>query len=386
MLSFIDQFTRLPERFRCFWIDLTMSFHYRQISLLVILFSFLVGCKKIPQAKLDFADGTYEGEINQDGQKNGTGIYRWIDGSFYEGEYQDDKRHGKGRFLWANGESYIGAYLMDERTGKGIYHWPDGSFYEGDFLSGKRHGWGQFQSTDQIVYAGEWFDDLQHGQGSLTYPDGRILKGIWRKGNLLSKPSVKPQASHKPLVPQVSPESVEKIEERPKPPLDAPQMPPPKSPSQKPKAIPSQVQDASAGTPKIIPSSELEESREDTILAELNPQTDTDRVSDSIKEPAVKVDLINLGSPVESTTPDWSGTVAEADARFITELIDGIDTVSDRASRVPFTGKMRILNAAGKVQGEVNLLDGRLHGEEVFYDLSGKVIETNTWVEGRLKN
>jgi len=363
-----------------------MSFHYRQISLLVILFSFFVGCKKNPQAKLDFADGTYEGEINQDGQKNGTGIYRWIDGSFYEGEYQDDKRHGKGRFLWANGESYKGAYHKDERTGKGTYHWPDGSFYEGDFLSGKRHGWGQFQSTDQIVYTGEWFDDLQHGQGSLTYPDGRVLKGIWRKGNLLSKPSDKPEASLKPKVPQASPKSVVEIEESPIPTLKAPQMLPSKSPSQKPNVIPSPVQDVATVTPKIIPSSEFEESREDTILAELNLQTDTDGVTESIEQPAVTENLISVGTPVDSKSPDWSGTVAEADARYITELIDGIDTVSDRASGVPFTGKMRILNAAGKVQGEVNLLNGRLHGEEVFYDLSGNVIETNTWVEGSLKN
>ena len=89
---------------------------------------------------------------------------------------------------------------------------------------------------------------------------------------------------------------------------------------------------------------------------------------------------------MESISPDWTGTVAEAEAMFITELIDGIDTVSDRESRDPFTGKMRILNAAGKVQGEVNLLNGRLHGDEVFYDDSGKVVETNTWFEGNLNN
>ena len=47
---------------------------------------------------------------------------------------------------------------------------------------------------------------------------------------------------------------------------------------------------------------------------------------------------------------------------------------------------MRILNAEGKVQGEVNLLNGRLHGDEVFYDDSGKVVETNTWFEGNLNN
>ena len=363
-----------------------MLVRYRQISFLILLLSFFAGCKKHPEAKLDFADGTYEGEINKDGQKNGTGIYRWMDGSFYEGEYQEDKRHGKGRFLWANGESYIGAYLKDERTGKGIYHWPDGSFYEGDFLSGKRHGWGKFQSTDKIVYTGEWFDDLQHGQGTLTYPDGRILKGIWRKGNLLSKPAVKPQVSLKPLVPQVSSDSEEEIEKRPRPSLKTPQIKAPQSGSQQTNSAPSPAQDVVTSAPETIPSVELLESQENPTPEEFIPPSDSGDLSESTKETTDKENLTRIDNSVESTTPDWTGTVAEAEAQFITELIDGIDTVSDRASGIPFTGKMRIINAEGKVQGEVNLRNGRLHGDEVFYDRSGKVLETNTWVEGSLKN
>jgi hypothetical protein len=139
-----------------------------------------------------------KGQINRDGEKHGSGIYRWLDGSTYDGEYADDLRHGSGRFLWVNGESYKGDYLKDERTGKGIYDWPDGSQYEGDFLAGKRHGWGRFTSSEGVIYEGEWFDDLQHGTGTLTYLDGRILKGVWRQGELVSKPAKLPAASSKP--------------------------------------------------------------------------------------------------------------------------------------------------------------------------------------------
>ena len=391
MLSINDQFTRLPERLLCFWIGYQMLVRHRQISCLVLLLFFFGGCQKHPQAKLDFADGTYEGEINKDGQKNGIGIYRWMDGSFYEGEYQDDKRHGKGRFLWANGESYKGAYVLDERTGKGIYHWPDGSFYEGDFLSGKRHGWGQFQSTDKVVYSGEWFDDLQHGQGTLTYPDGRILKGIWRKGNLLSKPAVKPQASLKPLIPQVSHDSEEEKEKLSRPLSKTQQKMAPQSRAQQINAIPAPVQDRVTSAPETVPSVELVEPQvdslpEDSISEEFIPPSDTGDLSEFTEEKVEKENFAKIDNTLESISPDWTGTVAEAEAMFITELIDGIDTVSDRESGIPFTGKMRILNAEGKVQGEVNLLNGRLHGDEVFYDDSGKVVETNTWFEGNLNN
>ena len=167
-----------------------------------LLFLVLTGCKTTSTAKLDFSDGSYEGQLNKEGKKHGSGIYRWIDGSIYEGDYLNDLRHGHGRFLWANGESYEGDYLKDERTGKGTYSWPDGSFYKGEFLSGKRHGRGLYQSLDNTVYEGEWFDDLQHGQGTLKYSDGRVLAGVWRKGSLVSKPAALPASSKQPILPK----------------------------------------------------------------------------------------------------------------------------------------------------------------------------------------
>ena len=95
-----------------------MRFKIVYTPIFFLLFLILPGCKTSSTAKLDFSDGSYEGQINKDGEKHGSGIYRWIDGSIYEGNYLNDLRHGHGRFLWANGESYEGDYLKDERTGK----------------------------------------------------------------------------------------------------------------------------------------------------------------------------------------------------------------------------------------------------------------------------
>ena len=54
-------------------------------------------------------------------KKHGKGTYKWLDGSFYEGDFDKDLRQGVGLFKWSNGESYKGDYLADQRTGEGLY-------------------------------------------------------------------------------------------------------------------------------------------------------------------------------------------------------------------------------------------------------------------------
>ena len=167
---------------------LNKSDHEVYLIIFVLLFS-LAGCKSPREVEVGFADGSYVGPLDKNGKKSGKGIYKWNDGSIYEGFYEDDLRSGKGTFTWANGESYQGDYYKDERTGKGIYSWPDGSIYKGDFLVGRRHGTGTFSSSSGTTYEGEWFDDIQHGEGVLTYSNGNVLKGTWNQGQLVRQTS-----------------------------------------------------------------------------------------------------------------------------------------------------------------------------------------------------
>lgn len=284
--------------------------------------------------------------------------------------------------MWANGETYSGNYHHDERTGKGIYLWPDGSRYEGDFLAGMRHGRGIFTSPEGIVYEGEWFDDMQHGAGTLTYPDGRIVSGIWRKGELVSKPAPLPVHSTKPIVQeplaeleqapaiavQTNANATEKKSPVTNPPkntstgipedekLDRPKSAP-KNPNQE-MLPPSQAKPAAKPAP--APKSSVEKETSSLIPAEKGSDYS------------------------EKDQPDWVGTVEQAEAQFSTELVDGIDTIRSKTNGVPFSGRMRIVTASGVPQGEVELKNGRLHGEEIFYDANGQIEEKNTWIEGRL--
>ncbi|MEK9772624.1 MAG: hypothetical protein VW576_03565 [Opitutae bacterium] len=362
-----------------------MFYQFFQVSLCLLLFLSLLGCKTSPNAKLDFSDGSYEGGVNKKGEKQGTGIYRWLDGSIYEGDYLHDLRHGQGKFLWANGESYKGDYLKDNRTGKGVYDWPDGSSYEGDFLSGKRHGKGRYQSADGTVYEGEWFDDFQHGQGTLHYTDGRKLKGIWRQGSLVAKPAALPTTSQKPKLPKVSlgdeidtnpsgnaaEKSVELVEEQ--DPLQPDSSLTPDS------AVPVFAPDSSLPADNPAQNSSVIETANESVSPTPVPEASTDEaIEDENESPGNQ----SNEKDTKSGDPDWTGTVAEAEAFFITDLVDGIDTVRLRTTGIPFSGRMRIVNSSGQAQGEVNLLKGRMHGEEIFYDDSGEVVERNFWANG----
>ncbi len=143
---------------------------------------------------------SYEGEMDDNGLRNGKGILRWsgmvydgdwladkrhgkgiwkIDGDIYEGEFKDDIMHGKGKYTWSYGDIYDGEFRDGLFHGKGIFIWTDGSFYSGDFKDDQRHGNGTYTYADGTVYDGEYRDGLMHGKGKYTWPNGNFYDGMW---------------------------------------------------------------------------------------------------------------------------------------------------------------------------------------------------------------
>lgn len=63
------------------------------------------------------------------------GIYQWINGSKYEGQFKEGSRNGNG--VWVSNitdkqhDRYEGQYKDDKKHGYGIYRWKDGTIYEG---------------------------------------------------------------------------------------------------------------------------------------------------------------------------------------------------------------------------------------------------------------
>ncbi len=353
------------------------------IIILSILALLSWSCQSNKIVSIDFSDGTFKGEVNEHGAKDGKGTYLWIDGSSYSGTFLNDQRHGVGSFKWANGEQYVGEYLEDERTGNGSYSWPDGSNYEGSFLKGKRHGHGIFTSMDGTVYQGEWLNDQQHGEGLLVFVDGRRVKGVWKNGKLLTSPQKLPTKPQKPdlLITEIPPETLDTVSTKTEKGSE--------SDTKK-----GQTKSTSPRNPKELlaestPSTTKVPDSPDTYNLELTTSPAPEEVEATAQfepEPIEQRDakenpIVDL---VASSDDAWTGTVEEAEIEFITELIDGLDTVRVKKSNKPFSGTMRILNQSGSLQGSVSLKNGLLHGEEIFYESDGSVSERNLWKNGRL--
>jgi hypothetical protein len=357
-----------------------MKLHLSYICLvLIIIFPSCKSSKKV--TSIDFHDGSYVGEVDGKGLKQGKGSYKWLDGSFYEGDFEKDLRHGIGHFRWANGESYKGDYLQDQRTGQGIYAWPDGSYYEGSFLNGKRHGDGVFSASNGAKHEGGWFDDKRHGQGSFTAQNGGTISGIWQNGKLLAKPIDLPQPTTKPdisfdnfsteeeSVPSGS-DNIINIE------IDAHDVKSSEKLSDPGKISSSISTQNESINPPTKENSEKEEPVQEVLIS-------TDPVKDE--------DVIILPKPQPEEPPAvtskeevyiWTGTVEEVEIKFITKLIDGIDTIFDRNTNTAYSGKMRILDNSGKINGELDLQNGRMDGDELYFE-NGKLIEKNLWQNGK---
>lgn len=351
----------------------------------------LVSCNSTKTTSIDFSDGSYQGEIDKKGKKHGKGIYVWHDGSTYEGDFRNDSRHGNGYFKWSNGESYKGDYFEDSRTGEGLYRWPDESYYEGSFLRGKRHGVGIFHSTDGAVYEGDWFDDMQHGEGTLTNANKKIVRAVWRNGKIITQPSILPESAAKPVLENIEiPLPVEPVQQIPQ----ETNLTPPVSVSET-----GHVVNSSTESYAINPNTptSLNESFENPSLPK-NPAnqqivsksklSSTVPIGNNFTSPPVQPSPISRPPQAlkaqRSTNSSniWTGTVEEAEDQFHNELVNGIDTVSYTGSKEPFTGKMQILDIIGSLVGEVNLVEGQLHGEEIIIDGAGGITERILWEKG----
>ena len=55
--------------------------------------------------------------------------------------------HGKGVYKWKEGSEYEGGYKNNLRDGKGIFKWKNGVIFEGNFIHGKPEGKGEMRNT-----------------------------------------------------------------------------------------------------------------------------------------------------------------------------------------------------------------------------------------------
>jgi len=66
--------------------------------------------KPTPYVQKQYKDGTYFGEMNEEGKRHGRGVFKWKDGYLFFGEWKNDIRRGKGVFIGEEG-IYEGEWL-----------------------------------------------------------------------------------------------------------------------------------------------------------------------------------------------------------------------------------------------------------------------------------
>jgi hypothetical protein len=93
--------------------------------------------------------GSYEGDVDYGGNRQGKGKMTYVNGCYYEGGFVDDKFQGD----------------------KGVYHWFDGDEYEGGWKDGERHGVGIFRSADGTVEYSMYEMGVPEGEGVVWSAD-----------------------------------------------------------------------------------------------------------------------------------------------------------------------------------------------------------------------
>lgn len=88
-------------------------------------------CESVPNA------ATYEGEVNEMGQRHGSGSLRYSDG-LYQGQFFKDMRHGEGTMTYNDKSMYIGDWWDDKRQGRGKLIGHAGTlFFDGNWWKGQ---------------------------------------------------------------------------------------------------------------------------------------------------------------------------------------------------------------------------------------------------------
>ena len=121
--------------------------------------------KKVKICRNGVFMGTYEGDLNTDGQRHGFGVLICDNGNSYEGEWKKDKRDGVGIARYSSGDVYDGEWTRGKRQGHGIMYIEAGDTYIGSWKNGLKHGAGTYHWADGEVDVSLYQEDRRFGEG-----------------------------------------------------------------------------------------------------------------------------------------------------------------------------------------------------------------------------
>ena len=102
---------------------------------------------------------------------NGTGAFKYKDGSKYTGKFKNGKRHGQGSLEMSNGTIYTGLSKADVFSGEGTILYSTGDKYVGEIQNNKRNGQGAYTFANGLTSIGEWKDNKTVGSHTIADPE-----------------------------------------------------------------------------------------------------------------------------------------------------------------------------------------------------------------------
>ncbi|XP_044803352.2 radial spoke head 1 homolog [Bubalus kerabau] len=126
-------------------------------------------------------------ELEEEGENDLGGIYKFKNGARYIGEYVRNQKHGQGTFIYPDGSRYEGEWADDLRHGHGVYYYVNNDTYTGEWFAHQRHGQGTyFYAETGSKYVGTWVNGQQEGAAELIHLNHRY------QGKFLNKNPVGP--------------------------------------------------------------------------------------------------------------------------------------------------------------------------------------------------
>jgi len=136
----------------------------------------------------DMGRGVYDGERNENGEREGRGIYRFADGGIYEGEWKSNLQEGKGLMRYASGSVYDGDWTGGMQSGQGIFRYASGSEYDGGWVAGKKHGSATYRYADGRAEVATYKDgENDRSEGAMWSADRRVAWRIVRDGEYVEE-------------------------------------------------------------------------------------------------------------------------------------------------------------------------------------------------------
>jgi hypothetical protein len=129
----------------------------------------------------------YEGKFEND-KLNGKGIYK-NGGILYIGDFRNYKKHGKGE-LFTNSYHYIGNFVNDDIEGFGKIEYYEEGVFEGNFYNNEINGYGTYKYKNGDFYEGQMKNGRMNGKGKLTRAKGKVIEGLFVNGKYMANQSL----------------------------------------------------------------------------------------------------------------------------------------------------------------------------------------------------